>query len=165
MNTRPDIAFATLRLARFNVNLSPEHYTEADRAIRYLVATQGLALQFRQGDTSEVGSDASFTDNTLDRKSSQAYLMRLFGGTIGWRTNKQDTVTTSTTEAELLSLAQAEKESLFVLRLINELRVTLDESTITIQCDNLQTIRLINSDIALLQTKLRHVDIHNHWLR
>jgi len=36
---------------------------------------------------------------------------------------------------------------------------------ITIQCDNLQTIRLINSDIALLQTKLRHVDIHNHWLR
>ena len=69
MNTRPDIAFATLRLARFNVNLSPEHYAEADRAIRYLVATQGLVLQFGKGDTFEVASDASFTDNTLDRKS------------------------------------------------------------------------------------------------
>ena len=70
MNTRPNITFTTLRLVRFNVNLSPEHYTKADRAIQYLVATQGLALQFRQGDTFEVVSDASFADNTLDRKSS-----------------------------------------------------------------------------------------------
>ena len=54
--------------------------------------------------------------------------MKLFGGIIGWSANKQDTVTTSTTEAELLSLAQAAKEGLFVLRLIKELRVTLDNS-------------------------------------
>ncbi|RKK06388.1 hypothetical protein BFJ66_g17389 [Fusarium oxysporum f. sp. cepae] len=75
--------------------------------------------------------------------------MKLFGGTIGWRANKQDTVTTSITEAELLALAQAAKESMFISRLITELG----------------TIRLINADVALLQTKLRYVDIHNHWLR
>ena len=74
-------------------------------------------------------------------------------------------MTTSTTEAELLSLAQAAKEGLFVSRLIKELRVTLDNSRINIMCDNQQTIRLVNADIALLNTKLRHVDIHNHWLR
>jgi hypothetical protein len=91
--------------------------------------------------------------------------MRLFGGTIGWRANKQDTVTTSTTEAELLALAQAAKEALFVSRLVKELGVTLDDSRINIQCDNKQTIRLVEAEIALLQTKLRHVDIHNHWLR
>ena len=96
------------------MNPSPEHYAEADRTIRYLVATKGLGLQFRGGDTFEVASDASFADNSLDRKSSQAYVIRLFRGTIGWRANKQDTVTTSTTKAELLSLAQATKESLFV---------------------------------------------------
>lgn len=32
-------------------------------------------------------------------------------------------------------------------------------------CDNKQTIDLIHKDIAVLKTKLRHVDIHNHWLR
>ena len=112
-----------------------------------------------------MASDASFADNTRDRTSSQAYVMKLFGGTIGWRANKQDTVTTSTTEAELLSLAQAAKEAMYVSRLVRELGVTLDDSRITIQCDNKQTIRLVNADIALLQTKLRHVDIHNHWLR
>lgn len=74
-------------------------------------------------------------------------------------------MTTSTTEAELLSLAQAAKESMFVSRLVREFGVKLDDSRITIQCDNIQTIRLINADITLLRTKLRHVDIHNHWLR
>ena len=74
-------------------------------------------------------------------------------------------MTTSTTEAELLSLTQAAKEAMFVSRLIKELGVTLDNAQIKIQCDNKQTIRLVNADIALLQTKLRHVDIHNHWLR
>lgn len=34
-----------------------------------------------------------------------------------------------------------------------------------VQCDNAQTIRLVNAEVAVLQTKLRHVDIHNHWLR
>jgi hypothetical protein len=47
----------------------------------------------------------------------------LFGGVIGWRANKQDTVTTSTIKAELLALAQVIKEAIFTARLIKELRV------------------------------------------
>src|SRR5438270_4927448 len=90
--------------------------------------------------------------------------MKLFGGLVGWRANKQDTVTTSTTEAELLALSQAAKEALYVSRLITELSIRLDEQQIRIQCNNQQTIRLVTADITLLQTKLRHVDIHNHWL-
>jgi hypothetical protein len=74
-------------------------------------------------------------------------------------------VTTSTTEAELLSLSQAAKEGQYVSRLLRELTVRLDQHHIQIQCDNAQTIRLVNEEIARLQTKLRHVDIHNHWLR
>src|SRR5699024_6050287 len=84
---------------------------------------------------------------------------------IGWRASKQDTVTTSTTEAELLALSQAAKESMFVGRLFQELDVRLDTKTIRLQCDNQQTIKAVNKEIGLLQTKLRHVDIHNHWLR
>ena len=57
------------------------------------------------------------------------------------------------------------KEAIFVSRLLTELGIRLPESTITIQCDNTQTIQLINKEVSKLQTKLRHVDIHNHWLR
>jgi len=163
--TRPDVAFAVSRLARFNCNPSPEHQIAADRVLCYLKRTRSLALQFGGADDFEVASDASFADNSIDRKSSQAYAMKLFGGLIGWRANKQSTVTTSTTEAELLALSQAAKESLYMSRLFEELSISLDSSRIRIQCDNTQTIRLITEEIATLKTQLRHVDIHNHWLR
>src|SRR6185437_7552989 len=130
-----------------------------------LKRTYSLALQFGGTDDFEVASDASFADNSIDRKSSQAFAMKLFDGLIGWRASKQDTVTTSTTEAELLALAQAAKESLYVSRLLKELTVQMDDPTIRIDCDNTQTINLVTAEIATLKTKLRHVDIHNHWLR
>ena len=137
----------------------------ADRVLLYLYDTRHLALRFGDADDFMVASDASFADNTIDRKSSRAFVMRLFGRLIEWRANKQDTVTTSTTEAELLALAQAAKGTLFVSQLLKELSVELDDKTITIECDNGQTIKLVTTEIAMLKTKPRHVDIHNHWPR
>lgn len=165
VTTRPDVAFATSRLARFLVNPSTEHQKAADRVILYLNGTKTRALQLGHGEGLEVASDASFADNTVDRKSSQGYVIKLFGGLVAWRSSKQDTVTTSTTEAELLSLSQAAKEAMFLTRLLKELYISLPESLIIINCDNKQTIRLVTEDVAKLHTKLRHVDIHNHWLR
>jgi len=46
-------------------------------------------------------------------------------------------------------------------RLFRALKVELDES-LTIECDNLMTIRLLVKEAARLQTKLRHVDIHSY---
>jgi hypothetical protein len=73
-------------------------------------------------------------------------------------------VTTSSTEAELLALSQTAKEAIFLSRLFKAIQLDLDEPLI-IQCDNRQTIRLVCEESAKLQTKLRHVDIHNYWLR
>jgi hypothetical protein len=89
--------------------------------------------------------------------------MILFNGAISWRTNKQDTVTTSSTEAELLALSQTAKEGIFLSRLFKALSLSLNEP-LTIDYDNTQTLRLIKEESAKLVTKLRHVDIHSHWL-
>jgi hypothetical protein len=90
--------------------------------------------------------------------------MTLFGGPIAWRANKQDTVTTLSTEAELLALSQTAKEAIFLSRLFKAMQLDLDEPLV-IQCDNRQTIQLVCEESAKLQSKLRHVNIHNHWLR
>lgn len=164
VTTRPDVAFATSRLARFLTNPGETHHRAADRVLLYLRSTKDMSLQLGGGDTLQVASDASFADNTLDRKSSQGYAIKLFNGLIAWRASKQDTVTTSTTEAELLALSHVAKEAMFISRLLKELGITMDP-TVAIQCDNKQTIRLVTEEVARLQTKLRHVDIHNHWLR
>lgn len=172
ITTRPDIAFAVSRLARFNQNPSQVHQEAANRVIQYLYSTRSKAICYG-GDTGVRGdgarafvcaSDASFADNTVDRKSSQGYIMTLFGGPIAWRANKQDTVTTSSTEAELLALSQTAKEAIFISRLFKAMTLRLNEPLV-IDCDNTQTLRLIKEDSAKLITKLRHVDIHQHWLR
>jgi hypothetical protein len=54
---------------------------------------------------------------------------------------------------------------MFTSRLLKELHIQLPSNTITIHCDNMQTIRLVIKEISKLQTKLRHVDNHNLWLR
>src|SRR5437762_62777 len=173
ITTRPDIAFAVSRLARFNQNPSVDHRDAVDRLLRYLYRTRGLAIRYGGSTTGRCdkgarafvcASDASFADNSVDRKSSQGYAMTLFGGAIAWRANKQDTVTTSSTEAELLALSQTAKEAIFLSRLFKAMTLRLNEPLI-IDCDNTQTLRLIKEDSAKLITKLRHVDIHQHWLR
>jgi hypothetical protein len=64
-----------------------------------------------------------------------------------------------------LALSQVAKEALFISRLLNELHVDLDTRTVTIKCDNKQTIQLVTKEVSRLQTKLQHVNIHNHWIR
>uniref|UniRef100_A0A093ULN7 Retrovirus-related Pol polyprotein from transposon TNT 1-94 n=1 Tax=Talaromyces marneffei PM1 TaxID=1077442 RepID=A0A093ULN7_TALMA len=95
VSTRPDVAFAVSRLARFLSNPGPKHHKAADKVLCYLERHRAYALRLGGSEDFSVSTDASFADNTLDRKSSQAYVMTLFGGTIGWQANKQDTVTTS----------------------------------------------------------------------
>jgi reverse transcriptase-like protein len=167
ISTRPDIAFAAARLSRFNQRPGQYHHDAADRLIRYLYRTRHFCIQYGHQSTATsfiCASDASFADNTIDRKSSQGYVMKLFGGPVAWRANKQDTVTTSSTEAELLALSQTAKEAMYLSRLFRALSLELDEP-LSIECDNRQTIRLLVEEVAKLQTKLRHVDIHSHWLR
>jgi hypothetical protein len=84
--------------------------------------------------------------------------MKLFGGVISWQANELITVPTSATEAELLALSQAAKESLFVSRLLKE----LDGHRIKILCNNTQTIKIVDKKIGQLHIKLRHVGIYNY---
>ena len=90
--------------------------------------------------------------------------MKLFGGMVAWRANKQDTVTTSSTEAEFLAISQTAKKAIYLFWLMQALNLVIPE-VLTIKCDNAQTIRLLVDKSMKLQTKLRHVNIHSHWLR
>ena len=108
----------------------------------------------------EVFIDVSFTDDSTDRKSSQGYLITLYGTPIAWRISKQPTVTMSFIEVELLALTEASKEAIVTMRLFIDIRFHLYED-IVIWCDNKQTIRLVTAEIPRLYTALRHVDIHN----
>ncbi|KJZ68137.1 hypothetical protein HIM_05591 [Hirsutella minnesotensis 3608] len=167
ISTRPDIAFAVSRLGRQNQNPDSTHQMAADRVLLYLFATKSYGIRLGGGEKeAEIfvcSSDSSFADNSLDRKSSQGYVMTLFGGPIAWRASKQATVATSSTEAEFLAISEAAKEAIFLSRLLQSLQIQIP-SPLKLECDNTQTIRLLEGG-SKLSTRLRHVDIHQHWLR
>ena len=68
--TRPDMAFAVSRLARFLINPGPLYHKVANKVINYLASIKNLTLYFGGFNNLEVVSDTLFVNNTLDRKSS-----------------------------------------------------------------------------------------------
>ena len=167
--TRPDIAYATAKLAEHLLNPSQEHQMLAERLIKYLYTTRYLAIQFDGSDGPiesqlRIATDAAFADDPETRKSSQGSITCLFGGPISWKAGKQGTVTTSSTEAELLAFTHMAKEAIATKRLFQQLGLKLDQE-VTIECDNQQTIRLITLDIPRIKTALKHIDVHNEWAR
>jgi hypothetical protein len=166
INTRPDIARTCSRLAEFSRNPSPVHRHAADRAIAYLYQTRGYALCYDGStvDTDQMlvrASDASFADDSIKRRSSQGYILKLFGGPVDWKATKHNHVTKSSTDAELTAVSNAVSEFMWWQRLFTSLDLVLEENkVITVLCDNQQTIRLLSKTGAQLHTSLKHVDIH-----
>lgn len=170
--TRPDIALAVSMCADHLLNPSIRHMNAINNVLNYLVNTKNYGILYDSSLTQSIGSnhdvlfmasDASFGDNE-GRRSSQGFVAFLFGGPIVWHSSKQRSVTTSTTEAELMALSAAARELLALERFINyvDTNLTVQKKLI---CDNQQTVKILTQKTPLLTTKLRHIDIHQHWLR
>jgi hypothetical protein len=91
-----------------------------------------------------VASDAACADDVSSRRSTQGMLITLFDEPIAWQFTRQKTVTTSTTEAELLALSHTVKELIALQRFLNDM--TFDPGhKVHISCDNTQTIGLMTN--------------------
>ena len=170
INTRPDSARANNKLAEFLTNPSPEHIEAAQRIIRYLYDTRYLAIEYsKEGGSDQVNpdlhcsADAAYADDTDTRKSTEGFLFKLFGGPIDWHSSKQKAVTRSSTEAELLALSHASTQLYWWRRFFDQIKLQLDEYKVL--CDNQQTIRIVSTPAIKLATKLKHIDVHQHWMR
>ena len=82
--TRPDLAFVTGVLGRFQSNPGIEHWKMIKKALRYLQVTKGLMLTYRRSDSLQVEgySDSDFAGDIDDRKSTSGYVFTLTGGAI-----------------------------------------------------------------------------------
>lgn len=109
-------------------------------------------------------SDASYGDDIQTRHSSCGFALILYGGIVHYKATKQKTVTTSSTESELLAVSLLAKEFIWWMRLYEYLQLDLNHESV-ISLDNQQTIRLATASDPKLVTKLKHVDIHQMWIR
>jgi hypothetical protein len=152
------------KLLQFLRNPSIAHLSASNRAISYLYKTRNYAIEYSGSFDNRLflcASDAAFADDSMTQRSSDGYLFQLYGGAIDWRAAKQKTVTTSSTEAELLSLSYAAKKMIQWRRFFTAIQFDTEEDE-AILCDNQQTIRILQKEAPKLITKLKHVDIHSH---
>ncbi|RMZ87322.1 hypothetical protein DV736_g5450, partial [Chaetothyriales sp. CBS 134916] len=165
--TRPDVARAASQLAQFSQNPSAEHRSIAERVIQYLYYTRDLALQYTsllKQNMVHCYTDTSFADDSVTRRSSHGYLTTLYGAAVDWKSAKQTSVSTSSTEAKLRALEYRAKSLMYTYRLFKSIQFN-PEQDLEVNYDNRQTIHLVESENPTLVTALRHVDVAHHWVR
>ncbi len=106
----------------------------------------------------------AFFANDLDRRSAEEYIFKLFDDMIDWAVKKQFIVSIFIIEAKLLSMLHADKKLIWWIHFFQKLKFDSNQK-IMIYNDNLQIIRFFISKIFKTETKLRHVDIAQCWLR
>ncbi len=106
----------------------------------------------------------AFFANDLDRKNAEEYIFKLFDDMIDWIVKKQFIVSIFIIEAKLLSMLHVDKKFIWWIHLFQKLKFDSNQK-IMIYNDNLQTIRFLISEILKIETKFRHVDIAQCWLK
>ena len=135
--TRPDLAFIVHKLSQHCHQPATKHWTGIQRVFKYLKHTQKLAICYGSDIDSLVGySDADFAADTRDRRSTMGYVYILNGAAVTWAARKQQSISTSTTEAEYIGLCNAAKEAVWIRNLLQHLgrgRYTGDKRTVCIR--------------------------------
>ncbi len=164
--SRPDIANAVRELGRFMSKYNVIHYTAAERVARYLKFTCAYGLVFdgtrNTGLNFHVYADASFARKEEGRRSVTGYCSILAGAAVSFRSCKQDHVTLSTCESELVACSEGVKETMWLRLLSEEIGFRPTEPTV-VYCDNMSAINIIRNPIRHPSTK--HIEIRQMYAR
>ncbi|XP_055912820.1 uncharacterized protein LOC129946592 [Eupeodes corollae] len=108
-NTRPDIAAAVSILSRKGSCPTQRDWNEVKRILRYLKGTQQLQLCVGCNQNSIlVGyADADWASDVKGQKFTSVYLFKFGEATISYASKKQGLIALSSTDAELVALAEA----------------------------------------------------------
>ncbi|CAI7902055.1 unnamed protein product [Closterium sp. NIES-54] len=176
-HTRPDIAFATSRLASVVSHPTHEQLEAAKRLVRYVSATASAGVEYsavrqrlqRGAFVLSKGemlltcyTDAIFNSVKADGTSIGGYVCLFGGGAVSWRSKKQNEVGLSSCETEYMALHHGANEVVWLRRLLEEIGVCQKEPTV-ILCDNESAVKLAKN--ACLHGLTKHIRPKWHWVR
>ena len=106
-------------------------------------------------------ADADFANDEDDRKSISGYTFLVYGYLVAWATKRQQTVSLSSLEAELIALSCAVKEGVWLTNFLKELNV--DSIPFIIMEDNIPCIKY--ADEPRSHQRMKHLDIKYMFIR
>lgn len=163
IGTRADIAHAVSVASRFLEKPTVVHERAAKRILRYIKKTLNFGIFYHQDkDEIKAYSDADFAGDTSTRKSTSGSVLFYGNNMVSWSSERQQSVSLSTTESEYIAGSQCVKELVWLKSLICEI---LNEPSIktTLFMDNQSAIRLVKNPEFHKRTK--HIDVKYHFIR
>lgn len=165
-NTRPDIAASVGILSQKISKPTKTDLIEVRRIIRYLNGTKNLSLKL--SDKNEKGklnvySDASWAEDSNDRKSISGFLCGFNGGIVSWCSRKQDIVSLSSMEAEYIALSESCKELKWVKMLIGSFNEYVVSDKTIVYTDSQSSMKLISNQ--KFSNRSKHIDTKYHYIK
>jgi hypothetical protein len=123
--TRPNLAFVTRMLDRYQKNPGINHWNGIKKALRYIQGTKGLMLTYEISDNLEIVgySDLDFVGYLDTDRSTSGYVFKLAGGAISWSSSKQTVITSSTMYAEFVACYKVVGQTMWLKKFVPDLRV------------------------------------------
>ncbi|KAJ9538800.1 hypothetical protein OSB04_031533 [Centaurea solstitialis] len=162
-HSRPDIMYSTCLCARYQAEPKESHLTAVKRIFRYLKGTPNLGLWYSKDSGFDLTaySDSDFAGCKIDRKSTTGGCHLLGGKLVSWTSKKQNSVSTSTAEAEYVAAGICCAQVLWLRNQLQDYDIQL--SKIPIYCDNTSAIAIANNPV--LHSKTKHIEVRYHSIR
>ncbi|CAB1112594.1 unnamed protein product [Ectocarpus sp. CCAP 1310/34] len=166
--TRPDIANAVRKVARYCASPKMVHWKAALGILGYVRRTSWMGITCERGVVTgmsmQVFVDADYASKAAGRRSVSGGLVMCGCVCVTWFSRTQKCVTLSTTEAEYVAIADALKEVLFLRQVL--WRFMLPDAgmpCIPVFEDNQGAIQIANNPITNSNSK--HIDVRHHFIR
>ncbi|KAG7564272.1 Zinc finger CCHC-type [Arabidopsis suecica] len=146
--TRPDIMFAVHNLSQFLSCATDMHLHAAHNILKYLKGNPGQGL-FYSSSTDiclNAFSDADWGTCLDSRRSVSGICIYLGTSLVSWKSKKQEVCSSSSTESEYRSMAQATKDLLWFSYMLNDLHIQV-ETKAKLFCDKNQLADILTKPL------------------
>lgn len=165
VGTRPDISYAVNKAAKGNAGPSEQHIHLQHHIFRYIEKTKALGIIFNgrlpMDNIMKVYADASWADDTRERRSTAGYIVFVAGAPVLWKSKLQTLVTLSTTEAEFVNLTPAGQAAIWLCRFVKEFGIDIPRPIILFTDSLNARHNVLNKNNS---ARTRHIDIRYKWI-
>jgi hypothetical protein len=159
--TRLDVSFPSGFLARQTQSPKPGHFHAALRVLGYLdsTSTWGVHLSgIGENPTLDIFSDSDWAGDVETRRSTAGILILYNNSVVDWKSQAIKTISLSSTEAELNSLAAAVQRTQYIMPIFKELGHMDIGSRTSFYEDNQPAIHMVKNG-GMNGKRAKHMDV------
>ena len=142
---RPDVAFPVGVGGRCRTFPTEAMYRHMERVLVYLGHTAELAINYVSSRPDSAKLSGCSDSDWYIRRSTTGYVITLACGAVAHGSHRQHCIANSSTEAEMMALADLALEMLYVIELLKEMGHEFDEESLEAQTDDPEAHRLVHA--------------------